>query len=84
MDKRFVQQLSQTSTSSPTPEPRETTPELVESPDEPSELLESLDEGPESETDPAVVIPRGEELSGESVALVSMCLETFGETQDKA
>ncbi len=73
-------QLAQTSTPSPTPEPRETTPELVEPPDERSELLESPDEGPESETDPAVVTPRGEELQpepSESVALVNMCLETF-------
>lgn len=76
-------QLAQTSTPSPTPEPRETTPELVKSPDERSELLESPDEGPESETDPAVVTPCGEELQpepSESVALVNMCLETFGET----
>ena len=71
-------QLSQTSTPSPTPEPRETTPELVESPDEQSKLLESPDEGPE--TDPAAVTPSGEAEPFESVALVNMCLETFGET----
>ena len=76
-------QLAQTSTPSPTSEPRETTPELVESPDERSELLESPDEGPHSEPDPAVVTLCGEELQpepSESVSLVNMCLETFGET----
>lgn len=55
----------------------------MESSDERFELLESPDEGTESETDPAVVTPCGEELqpeTSESVALVNMCLETFGET----
>ena len=76
-------QLAQTSTPSPTPEPRETTPELVESPDEQSELWESPDEGPQSEIDPVVVTPHGDELQPEtsgSVALVNLCLESFGET----
>jgi len=54
--------LAQTCPLSPTPEPRETTPELVEFPNERSELLESPEERPESETDLAVVTPCGEEL----------------------
>lgn len=75
-------QLAQTRTPSPTCIPRETTPELVESTDKQLELLESPDEGPESESDPTVVIPHGEELQdpSETVALVNMCLETVGET----
>ena len=69
-------QISHTSTPSPTPEEhRATTPES------PVGGYEFPDEGPES--DPAVVTPPGEELepeSSESVALVNVCLETFGET----
>lgn len=61
-------QLAQTNTPSPTPGPRVT-------------LVESPDEGLESETDLIENTPLGEELQpSESVALVNMCLETFGET----
>ena len=69
-------QLSHTSSPSPTPEERRAT-----TPESPVERSEFSDERPES--DPAVVTPPGEELEtepSESVALVNMCLETFGET----
>ena len=69
-------QLSHTSSPSPTPEERRAT-----TPESPVEGSEFPDEGPES--DPAVVTPPGEELEpepSESVALVNVCLETFGET----
>ena len=69
-------QLSHTSSPSPTSEERRVT-----TPESPVEGSEFPDEGPES--DPAVVTPPGEELEpepSESVALVNVCLETFGET----
>jgi len=78
--------FAQTSTPSPTPKPRETTPEFVESPniclESPNICLESPDEGPEVEIDPAVVTLCGEKIQlepSESVALMNMCLETFGQ-----
>jgi len=66
MYKRFVKvvgkKLTKTSTPSHTSELRENRPEFVESPNERFEFLKSPDEGPESETDPALITTSGEEV----------------------